>query len=431
MFFTLEDPRAKVQGSRDPLGVQPIWSRFGREVVCNLTTSSRSVRGFAVLLLGRYLAEELIDEGKAPEEDATDLFLKFEQIAAYSRQVSTDGESDDIILGVNRVKKKLAEGNRKVKISERQRDQILSDQKAYGLWGLYSVPARVSGLLKPGPVGLTQVGRQFVEDEYVPRLNAQKRELKKLICNGGNLVAKKQNQPCKSVVTTLSDDLTIGERSFFRQTLQDATEADNERQPAAQRQAELSLLIKKIMEPGDGIHYSVVDSLRSEARRAGMLGLEDRLKKIMKLESAIAPAQHVFDYVMAHDGSPLTSVAQAINDLWGRELPLVNRDLSSILPMVQSAGGQDFASHLQQANKALTDGDYVEAISAVVQWNESVMQSRGSSGWVGSRNGKIVVKLRNQNPNLPDPEEPRFGWTNSYFMTSLRDVTFQLKDSNG
>jgi hypothetical protein len=48
-FLTLEDPNAKIKGSRDPLGVQPIWSAFGRHVVTNLTTQSTSVRGFTVL----------------------------------------------------------------------------------------------------------------------------------------------------------------------------------------------------------------------------------------------------------------------------------------------------------------------------------------------------------------------------------------------
>ena len=44
MFLTLEDPRAQVKGSRDPLGVQPLWSGFGRHLVRNLTTVTTSVR---------------------------------------------------------------------------------------------------------------------------------------------------------------------------------------------------------------------------------------------------------------------------------------------------------------------------------------------------------------------------------------------------
>ncbi len=81
MFLTLEDPRAKVQGSRDPLGMQPVWARFGREVVTNLTTVSDIVRGFSVTLLGRYYGERLVDEGRASEEDVLGIFLRLEQFS--------------------------------------------------------------------------------------------------------------------------------------------------------------------------------------------------------------------------------------------------------------------------------------------------------------------------------------------------------------
>jgi hypothetical protein len=50
-FLSDLDSRAAVKGSRDPLGVQQIWTRPGRHVVGNLTTVSNSVRGFTTLLL--------------------------------------------------------------------------------------------------------------------------------------------------------------------------------------------------------------------------------------------------------------------------------------------------------------------------------------------------------------------------------------------
>ena len=57
MFLTLEDPNAKIKGSWDPLGAQPIWAAFGRHVVTNLTMQTNSARGFTILLLARYLTE--------------------------------------------------------------------------------------------------------------------------------------------------------------------------------------------------------------------------------------------------------------------------------------------------------------------------------------------------------------------------------------
>src|SRR3954468_4586022 len=82
-FLTDLDSRAAVKGSRDPLGVQAIWSRFGRQVVGNLTTVTRSGRAFTVLLLGYYFAERVTDEGGTEGNLAT--FLKWEQLAAYAR----------------------------------------------------------------------------------------------------------------------------------------------------------------------------------------------------------------------------------------------------------------------------------------------------------------------------------------------------------
>ena len=75
-FLTLEDPNAKIKGSRDPLGLQPIWSRFGRHVVTNLTTVTTSVRGFTILLLGRYFGERLIEDGIVGREEALNVFLR-------------------------------------------------------------------------------------------------------------------------------------------------------------------------------------------------------------------------------------------------------------------------------------------------------------------------------------------------------------------
>ena len=63
-FLTELDERAQVKGSRDPLGLVPLWSRFGREVVGNLTTVTNSVRGFTTLLIGFELADMLREHSK-------------------------------------------------------------------------------------------------------------------------------------------------------------------------------------------------------------------------------------------------------------------------------------------------------------------------------------------------------------------------------
>jgi hypothetical protein len=46
-FLTEVDPEIAVKGSMDhPLGLLPLWSRYGRRVVGNLTLVASSARGF-------------------------------------------------------------------------------------------------------------------------------------------------------------------------------------------------------------------------------------------------------------------------------------------------------------------------------------------------------------------------------------------------
>jgi hypothetical protein len=84
-FLTLEDPNAKIKGSRDPLGIQPVWERFARHFVANLTNTTNLVRNFSVLLLGRYFGKRLLDERRIDQDDLLPVFLRVEQACAYVR----------------------------------------------------------------------------------------------------------------------------------------------------------------------------------------------------------------------------------------------------------------------------------------------------------------------------------------------------------
>jgi hypothetical protein len=142
-FLTELDERAEVKGSRDPLGLVPVWSKFGRKVVGNLTTGTGTVRGFTTLLVGLEIADMLREQLRNDAPASIDTFLKFEQLAGYARLKC---QKDKEIRGYRRVLRRLNEG-RRIRISADSAAQILSNQKTYGLWGLFTAPARSSGLL--------------------------------------------------------------------------------------------------------------------------------------------------------------------------------------------------------------------------------------------------------------------------------------------
>src|SRR5687768_3434601 len=104
-FLTAFDSRAAVKGSRDPLGIQPVWTRLGRQVIGNLTTVSNSVPDFAVLLLGFHFVESLAGRRGSELDLAT--FLKWEQLAGYARG---NNNSQASFRGTERVRQRLNSG---------------------------------------------------------------------------------------------------------------------------------------------------------------------------------------------------------------------------------------------------------------------------------------------------------------------------------
>ena len=61
-YLSLLDERLKPKGSRDPMGFEQVWTKFGRQVVGNLTTITNSLENFAAALLGFHWANELNQE---------------------------------------------------------------------------------------------------------------------------------------------------------------------------------------------------------------------------------------------------------------------------------------------------------------------------------------------------------------------------------
>lgn len=132
-FITEQDPNYSIKGSRDPLGFQVVWQAAGRKLIPYLSTVSGSIKDFQILCLAYALKKELKIEDKQFEP----FFLRFEQMMAYTRYKSYQKEGFN---GVDKVRKLMSGNPASVRISSAIADQLLSNQKAYGIWGKYNSP---------------------------------------------------------------------------------------------------------------------------------------------------------------------------------------------------------------------------------------------------------------------------------------------------
>lgn len=414
-FLTELDSRAEVKGSRDPLGLMAIWSHFGREVVGNLTTVSSSVRGFTTLLAGLYYAEELQEGAREERPSALETFLKFEQLAGYARVKAYGSEG---VRGSIRIRARLNAGKR-IRISAATDDQILSNQKVYGLWGLYSTPARSSGLLVPGEHRLTLEARAFVERHYVPVLGKRVLDLLKRPAFDFDAGDPELARALGKVHGSLKD----AERAFYRDHLAWGGEGDT----THGKQRLLSEIVATHEGEEFGHHAFRIVRNRVAKRKDGEALLRS-LDRIDALERLINPARIVFGYLLTQNGQSLREVAKRVASTWRRP-PELSRDcLESMRGDIAAASWDESAKRWLDLADLLINADYPRFLETLIEANMDVMQKRnGSAAWLTVDSGLLRVRMADETEELRPVTEVEEMWRSTFFINSLwaisREVT--------
>jgi len=429
-FLTDLDPQAAIKGSRDPLGLQTIWARLGRHVVGNLTTVSTSVRDFTTLVLGYYFAERVANEVGGDGDLA--VFLRWEQLAAYAR-----GEinGDWAFRGVERAKKNL-QGGARVRLGTDSLAQILSNQKTYGLWGLYTVPARSSGLVEGDPTRLTAAGRDLVERLYLPVF--AKGGLRNADAIVGRLAKSKTDLDTQradrrflqAIARVLDKRLFSDEREIYRAHLllggpQDRTGGG---------QAILAAAIEGTLhDDGWTLSPQRVRNLAKQCRMRGDNGtvVAERLERICTAELLLAPAAALFGLILASDGQTIADLARVVKGQWGSSLRTIDPEATTSLEteLRDSTGEAETGQRWIQVARALADGDFERTLGLLMEQNRFVMKARaGVAPWVDVTEGRLRVRFREDDAGgLPQRSALPALWRHSYFLDSLRAIALALR----
>ena len=424
-FLTKIDSRAEIKGSRDPLGIQPIWTRFGRCVIGNLTMASSSVRDFTTLLLGLYFAERISEADKAIS--SLELFIKWEQLAGYARYAV----NKDTFRGIERVRTRLKESTQ-FTLSMESHDQILADQKIYGLWGLYTIPARSSGLIRGDLPKLTQEAREIVEGSYVGLLNDAGSK------NSDHIMSLLKDQAPRidiegkhrklivAIAKVLEKELRENEKEFYRGFLLYGGPHDM----TGGLQRKLSDLIDETLdEPGFAWSSREITRLIEKARSRGddWKALASLLNDILKCESLLAPTSYFFDYLLGCSDIDVTEVKKRVNEIWGKGLGTV--DFVSVQGLREKLGGgdKDVGTRWVGIAEALARGEYDALLNLVLEQNGHVMAMRGGSPWIVRSGDKLDVRYHQRSIDLPKRSDVAQLWRFGYFLDSLRNIALEIK----
>lgn len=430
-FLTLEDPRAKIKGSRDPLGFVPIWSGFGRRLVGNLTTATESVRGFTVLLLGRWYAERLLREERITDEDVLPVFQRVEQIFAYVRHANTQGRAEiagyDVVRGIDRVRRRWDESGTRVPIQANSDGFILADQKVYGLWGLYTVASRVSGLVEDGPIGLSTPAREFVEQAYAPVLRPLDAKLLPLVTRGGWLQTRANDPTFRALKSLLPAPVGQAEADWYAEWMRDAQHVSSDNLPPG-RQARLVELLASHTDLTNPVNREELETLRQHAETVDP-SLARAIHRVLALEAVLVPAEAIFAHLQSCHGQSPRQVSQTFQDRWGHTIPHIQPvAIEELLGEVRARQGEEIAEMVRLTTDAFAAADYQKAIRVLLSWNDVIMKSRGGAPWVTlDTAGQLDVAYSAAERLIPDGDELAERWYNPYFLNSLKHLTWQLE----
>jgi hypothetical protein len=433
-FLTQIDPRAAIKGSRDPLGFQPIWTSFGRQIIGNLTTVTTSVKNFATLLLGLYFAEQALSASQHDEHQRADFFLKFEQMAAYSRYAYAETQSDstEAPLGIRRVRQRFHEEHGRLRISAKREHQILSNQKTYGLWGLYSVAARQSGLVEQAENRLSQTAVDFVESEYLAQLSysgsKDGAEIVRLLIKDSFFEPKgKDRRLGYALAHILGSKLTRTEQDCYANSL--VLGAEEGHNHTAGRQQQMWETISEINEArlfgwGEDFKFEELGEAIKRAYRNGATELGASLESIRTLEPVLALSSRLFGFLLRRNGAPFGQVKDEIQSKWGRSIKHINpAGIEELHPRIERASTvSGCADRLVRLARSLRAGDYADTVRAAMEQNAEVMKARGGAPWLTLERNRLKVRLREESGFLPEADELPSLWINTYFINSLKTI---------
>jgi len=405
---------------------------LGRHVVGNLTTVSTSVRDFTTLLLGYYFAERVAESGGGDGDLA--VFLKWEQLAAYARWEIVGDRS---FRGTERTGKNLQD-SRKVRLGADSASQILSNQKIYGLWGLYTVPARSSGLVAGNPTRLTEVGRRLVESVYIPVLAKEG-------FRNGDMVARRLAEPhilldidgqrdgelLRAAAKVLQRRLLKAERDVFRNHLLLGGPQDR----SGGAQVVLASAFEKTL---DDLEWRLsparVRHLSKVCRGLGDRGayVAEKLERIRTCELLMAPSVVLYGFLLRSDGQTLAETAGSVRKQWGHALSTIDLAATADLEaeLKDAVGDAEAGTRWVQIARAIAGGDYEKALRLLIDQNRFVMKMRnGAAPWIEIRDGKLQVRFQEDNsPSLPERDALSDFWIHPYFLDSLRTIAFALRE---
>ena len=410
MFLTSPDASmSRTVATRDPLGLQPIWTERARELVPSLTEQTTSARGFQLLTLAIWTWNLLVARQPAAKMHSITTWIPLVEQACARAWVRAQDNSGPAwsLPGLRRANHTRLDDH--VAVSTDESHQLLSAPVATGTYGIYYGAAKRAGLLDSARSSLSgeMLADLKANSPMTPREVALLHDLLWPAVAKANHVVTLDVRPSAPLAAALVRVLSeLPQRGIVA------------RKVITQFPLTRSLAIRML----DPTRTAARSGHRTLLRE--VVGAEPRfaetIARALACEDYIDPLQGVFDRLGGFGGERVGAAAARV-DIDLTALQAARARFAALGPWRRDGAARNAELY---AGLDLTSGTAL--VKGLVGAHSQICRARRRGPWLEIDGDALVVR---QDFGVENTAQPAvgLGWRHDYYLDPLRAVAADLR----
>ncbi|MBO7124135.1 MAG: hypothetical protein J6V90_12745 [Treponema sp.] len=383
VFFTEKDDSISGTSQRDPLGLQPIWSFYGRRVINHLTTISTSIHGFREVLLCLAICKEIYVEKS--RFSYADLILFFEQLFIYT---SISKGRIEGILGSDNGNAKFIANNSNPELSSTK--TVLVREISLGYYGRYKTPLSTMGIIDGRSelqIDIADIKKLYGEEPFCEIQKAFKKFIESNNKQFNSFEAK------DALFEAILGKFRQGERKFWINKLY---EDKGEK--------------KELME----LCYEQVNKESIAQQLFNSLSSKEEVTDILRLEPYLRCLEHIFYKAMS---------SKKVNEIEIENIVVHKKSYKNFCQINTLSTTPLFRERIKFLREKCNP-DSANYIENVIKYHELVCKQKKSSVWIEmDTEGRLQPYV-----NTNDVDIDISVWGRDYYLSSLKSIKSEIQE---